>query len=194
MRSRFPWVPRRPKCGLFVVHAERVLVRALLAEQHGARRRERARHGGVGVGHPVAVHLRAARRTDARRLHDVLEADRNAVERPRWSPRASACVHAPRVGERALRGDGHVGVQLRIQPFDAREVRLRELDRADPLPVERLGGFQDGEVGQVGPIAHAFEASARYTGKSVQRSFHTDDVFRTSKPAARTSSVARRFR
>ena len=55
---------------------------------------------------------------------------------------------APRVGEGALGGDRHVGVDPRIQPLDARQIRAGELQGRE-LPLANFcRGGADRQIGE----------------------------------------------
>ena len=62
---------------------------------------------------------------DARGVEEVLQGDRDAVQRPRGVFRAGdrGLWRPSRVGERLFARDGDEGVQCRIQPLDAGQAR-----------------------------------------------------------------------
>ena len=115
---RVPRVARRRKRQCEIGAADREFVRLLLAEQDHASLAQPHPALGVLVRHMVEIDARPGRRADAFRLVDVLEADRDAVQRashppvadlafglaaPRSAPRRATPAHRNAIRRRARR-------------------------------------------------------------------------------------------
>src|SRR6202043_3977473 len=98
--------------------ADREFVRLLLAEQDGARVTQPHPGLGIFVRHMVEIARRTSRRADASRLVDVLEADRNTVQRA-----AGRLIGASaRGGERLVAQYQDVAVQFAVERCDPLEI------------------------------------------------------------------------
>ena len=102
-----------------------------LGENDGAGGFQAAHDLGVLVGNVVLEKRRAEGGADARRHRDVLDADRQAVQRPERCAAhhrvfRRACRHA-----RLIRRERDDGVELRVQALDVRQMRVQNLDRTD---------------------------------------------------------------
>ena len=106
----------------------RQLVGGELAQQHRTGLPQAPRHRGIVLRDPALVGGRARGRWDARRVDQVLEADRDAVERAPQPTLAHLVGQRTRVGSGPLGRDRHEGRQLRVQLLDAGQVRLGQLD------------------------------------------------------------------
>ena len=109
--------------------AVRKFVAVQLAEQHRPSVAEFSHDRAIRLGNPVAKDLRRRCGADAGGSKHVLERDRNAVQRATILAGHDFGVGAPGVGDGPIGGDGDVGVYLRIQSFDALQVRLGEINR-----------------------------------------------------------------
>ena len=123
----------------------RELMRRDLAEQHRAGIVELAGRRGILRGNVVRAHLGMARGEDAARVVDVLQSERDAVQRTAIAPLRDFLLRHARLLQRQIGRHRDKGVQLRIEGRDALEVRMhelhgRELARADPLRQLRDGG------------------------------------------------------
>ena len=128
-------------------------MRVELAEQDRARVAQALRDRTVPAGNVVPVDLRAAGRADSLCLEQVLQRDGDAVQRTADPAGREVLGRAPRVGARALRGHGDVRVDARVQPLDAPQVRLAELERRELARAERHRSACDRQSTQI-EIAH----------------------------------------
>ncbi len=78
-------------------------------------------------------------RDEARRIFEVLHADRDAGERTGILTPRDALVHRGGLGERALRVDRNEHVDLWVQVLDAGQGMLGELSRPDLLRADLCG-------------------------------------------------------
>ena len=85
---------------------------------------------------------------DALGGEQVLDAERNAFERPRLAG-GDAAVGLGGHGERLLRRLADIGVEA-ARRLDRRDVGTRELGRGEALGGEPVADFGDGERGEVG--------------------------------------------
>ena len=103
-----------------------------LGQHDGARGLEPAHDLGVLGRHMVLVERRAEGGADAGGQRDVLDADRQAVQRRRAARRARPPASAARAASRAcVGGERDDRVELRVDPLDHGEMRVEHLDRAD---------------------------------------------------------------
>ena len=108
----------------------RHLVGGQLAEEHGAGVVEPARRGGVLGGNPVDEDARVARRQDALRVVDVLQRERDAVQRAAVLARGDLGLGRAAPGARARSNVGRdEGARLRVVLLDAPDQRLGQLHR-----------------------------------------------------------------
>jgi hypothetical protein len=99
----------------------RELVRRELARQHGPGGLQAGNGGRVLVGDAVDAGARMARRQDAGRVVDILDGERNAVQRP-----AQVAVHDLGLGGAGsrhgdLRRARDEGIELRLERLGARQ-------------------------------------------------------------------------
>ena len=92
--------------------AEGELVGVDLAEEDGTGGRETGRDGGVRFRHPVRQDVGAGGGADAVGLHDVLEAEGDAVQRPAPAPGRDLAIGGLGLGQGPLGGHGDVGLDL----------------------------------------------------------------------------------
>ena len=130
--------------------AVRELVRRELARQHGPGGLQAGDGGRVLVGNAVDAGARMARRQDAGRVVDILEGERNAVQRP-----AQIAVHDLGLGGAGSRhGDVRrardEGIQLRVERLGARQQALGVLDRRQLADRDQVGGLGQRQIMQLG--------------------------------------------
>src|SRR5262245_5253108 len=135
-------------------------MRGKLAEEHGAGIVELARRGRVFVGNVVRADFRMAGRADPARVVDVLQTERDAMQRPAVSAFCDFLLGFARLLKREIRGDEEKGGQLGVESGNTLQVRLRklygrELARADQL--RRLRDRQEMKV--VGHICRGTRSS-----------------------------------
>jgi hypothetical protein len=87
----------------------------------------------------------------ARHVDVVLHRDRHAEQRP-LAAGADAPLGLARLGPGAVGGDGAECVQLRVDPLDAVEVDVHELERRDLAVAHELGLPGDACVCEVGRV------------------------------------------
>ena len=144
-----PGVPRRAQMLVGAPAAEGELHRVRLADDDHAGADQLLRQGGGAGGTAVAPHRGAAGRHAAFELDEVLERNRNAVQRPDGVARADGLVGRLR-GEAGLRlVDLDEGVQLRVQPGDALEAGGDDVDRRDAARLELGGQRVERELGEI---------------------------------------------
>jgi hypothetical protein len=124
----------------------RELVRRELARQHSPGGFQAGDGGRVLVGDPVDAGARMARRQDAGRVVDILDGERNAVQRP-----AQIALHDLGLGRSGSRhGDvrraRYEGIQLRLERLGAREQALGVLDRRQLADRDQVGGLDQRQV------------------------------------------------
>jgi hypothetical protein len=141
MHGEIPRIPRRAQLRVDAPSAERELDHLRLAEDHHAGGKQpRDRGGGLGAA-PVAPQRRSDPRQAAVHLQQVLQRDRQPVERPERH-----AARAPRVGRarqvaRQLGLDRHERIEPAVGALDAREIALREFERTRLAPCEQGGQF-----------------------------------------------------
>src|SRR5262249_27204586 len=109
--------------------ADRELVRRQLAEKDATGLGEAPRHHRVLSGHVVGQDLRMRRGADTGGLEDVLEADRDAVQRAAIAPGRNLALGRSGLGERRLGAHEKEAVEAMVEPRNARKARFRQLDR-----------------------------------------------------------------
>src|SRR5436305_1684794 len=83
------------------------------------------------------------------RLDQILQANRNTVERAAIMAGADLLLSLAGELERPIGGHGDIGVQLRILSFDSLEDDPGELNRRDLAALEELGRLAKGQVGKI---------------------------------------------
>ncbi len=117
-----------------------------LAEDEGTRRPRQRDAGGVGPGPMAGVGAGAIRGRHVAGVHDVLDADGDAVKQA--APRAPI--------EGAGRRDGLLGIEMlpsahdRLALGDAGEIGARQRLDGETTALDALCGLEGGEMGQVG--------------------------------------------
>ena len=96
-------------------------MRRQLAHQHGAGIIEALHRGGVLRGNIVARDLGMPRGKDSSGIENILQAERNAVERPAILATGDFFFGGARLFAREFGGLGDEGVDLRIECNDARK-------------------------------------------------------------------------
>src|SRR5258706_504186 len=119
--GQVPRVARGAEGGVLGGGAHRELVHVELAEQDRPRRVEPRDHRRVVRRDEAVEDLRTRGGTDAARAEQVLEGDRDTVERSPRIARLEAGIGLGRAAERVLPGDGEEGPQLRIDALDPGE-------------------------------------------------------------------------
>ena len=146
-----PGIDHRPEAARLVRRAHGELVAVELAQHHRARIPQVLRHGRLVGRRELVEDVGAGRGAHALGAVQVLDAERQAFERPRLA------LGEPRVAglglrQRDLRRRQHVGVERLVAGLDGIEERLRQLGGGELLraqPVARLGQRQFGEIGHV---------------------------------------------
>ena len=138
---RVPRVARGGERQIETRPANGELMRAEFAQYDGARGAEFADADGVLFRHVIDEDLRMARGRQTGHVDDVLDAHRNAVQRPARAARHQFRLGGPRRRHRALGVQADEGVQFRLQHLDAFQQRRHEIDRGQ----RAIGiGFRDG--------------------------------------------------
>ena len=130
--SRFHGIARRRPGEVEGRAAMREFMGRELAEQHPAGLVE-PRDGRRVLGRDIIrADPRVAGRADAGGAVDVLQPERNAVQRPAIIAGHDLALGGPRLLPRPLGGRQQKGVELRVERFDARDQRVGQLDRGEP--------------------------------------------------------------
>ena len=107
-----------------------------LAEQHHARPSQLGDGGAVAVGNVVLQQAAARHRRDARDVEVVLHRIRDALKRPSVLAAREFFGRPGGFGQGALPGHRGEGLERRIEPLDAVEEMLGDLERRQrALPV-----------------------------------------------------------
>ena len=131
MRSRVPGVDRRAVDEVPRGRGVPELGRHRLAEHDPARPPRALDDDRVRVGDVARVDPRAVRSLHAGRGRQVLEGDRDTVQRPDGLARDERGLGGPRVRTGLARGDDAERVDARVQRIDPREERVHDLDGRD---------------------------------------------------------------
>ena len=135
------------------------LVHVQLAQDHRPPVPQSADDLGVPGGDAILEDAAGRGGAHTRRIHQVLEGDRDSVQ---WPPRRAvpqAGLRLTRLGQGLLGRDRDEGVELRVQRFDAAQAGLGQLD-GRYLPVaEQLRSLGEAEPGQLRTV-HAPGLSA----------------------------------
>ena len=91
-------------------------------------------------------------------LHDVLEAEGDAVQRPAPAPGRDLGIGSLGFGQRPLGGDGDVGLQERVQPLDPVQVEAGGLDGAGLAGTDAAAELGRPQPGQL-VVAHRLSSS-----------------------------------
>ena len=126
-----------------VGQADGELVHHVLAEQDRAGRAEAARDGRVLGRDAVGQDAGAGRRADTGRVKEILEADRDAVERPAVPSAADLLLRSLRLGRGLLGRHCQVAVELVVEPLDPGEIGVDQLHWGDRPPLELRGKALD---------------------------------------------------
>jgi len=95
--------------------------------------------------HMVDHHLRMPCGRNAFGLIDVLQADRDAVQRPAQTPCDNLGLGRASRRERLVGEDTDERVELAVEPLDARQAALYELDRGELALGDKRTSFGDGQ-------------------------------------------------
>ena len=107
------------------------------------------RQGGRTGASAIAPRRAAAGRHAAFQLDQILECDWDAVQRSDGVTRADCLVGRLRGKAGFRRVNLDEGVQLRVQPGDALEARVDDIDRRDAARLELGGQCVDRELGEL---------------------------------------------
>ena len=143
-----PGVVHRAIMGVGAGRAIGELVQVGLAEQHRAGALEALDRGGVEVRDPVGKERRAVGGGDPSGGVEVLDRDRDAVQRPAMVARHDRRLGRARRLARAVRGHPDVGVEARLEPLDPAQHHLGQLDRRELAGGEARRQLGDRGVGQ----------------------------------------------
>jgi len=138
--------------------AARELVRVRLPDHDGAGRTQPPHRLGVVARYVVAMERRAVGRAHARGVGQILDRDRDTVQRAARRTTCELVREAARVTARLGVADGDEGVERRIMRRDAGETRVDELDRRDLARANHrreLNERRAREVGHAVPTCHA---------------------------------------
>jgi hypothetical protein len=155
--------------------ADGELVGGELAEEHGSGLRQPGGDGRVPLRHMVFEDARMRGRADALGRVDVLEPDRDAVERPFAPAGGDLGLGLPRVLAGAIRGDEEEARKLSVEGLDAAKAELGELDRRQRLGLDQPRRLGDGgHVGEARAGVHGcgalkISAGSADIGRSVPR-------------------------
>jgi len=140
-----PRVARGRKPVARKLDAEGELVGDQLAEHDHAGPLQARHAGAVRVGHPVGQERGARGGADAPGRVEVLVGDRDAGE---WAGVAARerGLRGAGVGERALRGDRHVGVESLVERLDAAQQVGRVVHRPELAAAEQAAQLPDPRV------------------------------------------------
>ena len=133
-----PRVVHRAEVGVTARDPVGPLVQVVLPEQDRAGLVEALGHGCVFAGDEGALELRAGGGAHAAGPEDVLEADRNSVQRAAVPPAGDLALRPLRLLHRQLRRDRDEGVQAPPEALDAPEHLQGQIHRRQlPLAHER---------------------------------------------------------
>ena len=144
-QGRIPRIARCPEHRIDGVSASRKFGRVGLGEHDRAGGLQPPDDLGILGRDIIGIKRAAVSRADIRGRNDVLDADRQAVQRPQFVAAHHRLFRRARIGPRAIGDKCHDRVQRRIEALDDREVGIEHLDRAErALAHERrelMGGF-----------------------------------------------------
>ena len=130
--------------------ADGELVGRQLSEEHGPGRAQPRRDDGVLRRDVLPEEPRMRGGPKAGRVDDVLERERDAVERPAVRAGHDLALRLARRDERGIGRDAQERVQAPIDSPDPVEKRSRVLDRRQRLRPDQFGRASDADEGQVG--------------------------------------------
>ena len=129
MMLRVPRVARRRERQIEARAADGELVGRELPQDDRAGLAQLRDHRRIGRGDVVHQDLGMARGRQAGDIDDVLDADRHAVQRPSHTARGDLGLGRACGVHRGIGIQPDEGVQLRIEPLDARQQRVQQFDR-----------------------------------------------------------------
>ena len=113
-------------------------MQVVLAQDDGAGGFQVTDHRRVKVGHVVAQDARAHRRWHAGHVEEVLDPEGHAVQRTAPAAVRDFALGLPSGCARLIWHDADVAIQARVEPLDAFEIRVRQLNgRQPPLAQQR---------------------------------------------------------
>src|SRR5262245_50425805 len=157
MDAGVPRVPRRAQVLVGAPTSERKLHRVGLADDDHSGAKELLRQGGGDGGAAVAPHRAAAGCNTPIELHEVLERNRDAVQRPDRMPRADGLVSSLRRQSRLLFIDLDERVELAIEPGDALQASGGDLHGRDAARLDVGGQRVDWQVGELSVHKNLYE-------------------------------------
>ena len=108
---------------------------------------------------PLGEDARAHGRPHARRRLEVLERDRQALERSERLAASASRVARPRLVPRAVECAGGDRVQHTVHGLDPGDVRVDDLERARLAPVEDVEHLEGGAIRETDPLrGHGLDA------------------------------------
>jgi hypothetical protein len=88
--------------------------------------------------------LECRRRSETGGVVEILDGDRNPVQRTDPSALLNVPLGRLRAVERRLCGNGDEGIESRLKPLDSLETRVHQLHRRDLAPTDQLTGLVQG--------------------------------------------------
>ena len=125
-----------------------------LADDDGPGGPEPGDEGRVAVGAGVGERRPASGRRHARDVDDVLDPDRDAVERPGLAAARALVVAGTRLGSGGRRVHGRPRADRAVRGRDPGEARLEELAGGRPAGADGGDRVGDAEIRQVGRARH----------------------------------------
>ena len=140
-------------------------MRGEFAHQDGAGGLEALGHSGVRCRHVLRQHLGVGRGGHAGAVDDVLEARRNAVQRPAPIAAGDFLFRPTGRGQRQIWGQADEGVVAAVEPTDAVEERRNVLHRGELAGTDQIRRIGDAEKrkirhGVLSPAAGARNVTA----------------------------------
>ena len=145
----------RPNSGEFGQALAAELRRRGLADQDRAGGAEPGDRDRIMVRHVVLVRHRAKRGAHALGVDDVLDRERDTVERPERLARHHLAFRLARPGHGLVAAQRDEAVQLALQPLGARKNRARRLDGRDILAGDARAKLDGREMTEI--LAHSVD-------------------------------------
>src|SRR5436309_2370392 len=147
--------------------------------------------GRIGLGHAVGQDLRAARGAHPRGVVEILEGDRNAVQRADGPARRQRALRGARGGQGGLVAHGDVRAERRVQRRDPLQVHAHHLDRRHLLARDHSRQVGDGGEREVGAhrIRYCVVGSTASSGSVSRVARSRSEAWITGRRASSSSSV-----